>query len=191
MDPAPVGRDEPNLDENMKTSISILPVKIVISGPLGAGKTTFIRTLSQTEVVDTEAVCTDGSGKPTTTVALDFGTLQTEEGTIHLYGTPGQERFSYMWEILCEGASGLILLVSGEDPAQFSSARKIHDCILSRVALPFVIGVTRQDLPRAWRPPEVARYFQLSQEQVLGLDARNPSSSLPVLQRVLEMLLKG
>lgn len=175
----------------MKTSVNTLPIKILVSGPFGAGKTTFIRTLSQTEVVDTEALCTDGSIKPTTTVALDFGTIQTEEALIHLYGTPGQERFVYMWEVLCEGACGLILLVSGKHPGQFSQARKIHDFILSRLPLPFVVGVTHQDLPRVWRPPEVAGYFQLEEDQVLGLDARVAPSSWALLERLLEKLCKS
>ena len=90
-------------------SIPSPPLKIVMAGPVGAGKTTFIRSLSEIPVVDTDEIATEDIGKETTTVAMDFGMLTLDEIPIFLFGTPGQDRFDFMWEVLCEGALGLDL----------------------------------------------------------------------------------
>ncbi|MGH8087570.1 MAG: GTP-binding protein, partial [Stenotrophomonas sp.] len=79
------------------------PIKFVVSGPVGAGKTTFIRTISQVEVVSTEEKSTEEIGKTHTTVALDFGQMNLGDHVLHLFGTPGQTRFDYMWDVLSEG----------------------------------------------------------------------------------------
>ena len=88
--------------------------KIVFSGPVGAGKTTAIQTLSDIEVVGTEANASDEIKhlKPTTTVAMDYGLMKLPNGyRVRLYGTPGQKRFDFMWEILTENALGLVLML--------------------------------------------------------------------------------
>src|SRR6201996_8207566 len=122
-------------------------LKIVFTGPMGAGKTTAIRAISDSPPGSTEGANTDrkAHAKESTTVALDYGHLQLEDGTaVRLYGTPGQERFSFMWEILCNGAIGVILLIDGstatalEDLATYAEAfRRIN------AEQPFVIGVGR------------------------------------------------
>lgn len=165
------------------------PLKLVVSGPVGAGKTTFVQTLSQTPVVATEAHASEDIGKTNTTVAFDFGTLHLAGQELHLYGTPGQDRFSFMWEVLCEGALGLVLLVAGDRPQDFAPARNILDFITSRLPLPFVVGVTRQDQPRVWEAADVALYFGLPVEQVVGLKATDPAQAREVLARLLELTL--
>lgn len=124
--------------------------KIIFTGPVGAGKTTAIGALSDIEVVATDACASDMTRrrKPTTTVAMDYGLMKLEGGErIHLYGTPGQERFDFMWNILTEGGIGLILLLdnSRSDPLQdlrfFVSA---FGDFIARTGL--AIGVTRRDL---------------------------------------------
>ncbi|MEM9558621.1 MAG: ATP/GTP-binding protein [Acidobacteriota bacterium] len=164
------------------------PLKIVVAGPVAAGKSTFVRHLSASEVVDTDEVASEAIGKATTTVALDFGALTLDGVTLHLFGSPGQERFGFVWEILCEGAVGLVLLVAGDRPRDLPRARRILEHITSREPVPFVLGVTHQDAPRAWRPDEVADYFQLPAERVVALDARDAASSARVLERLLELL---
>lgn len=89
-------------------------LKIVFSGPMGAGKTQAIRSLSDIEVVTTEVLNTDVgvNAKESTTVGMDYGELHLEGGAvIGLYGTPGQERFNFMWPVLVQGALGLVILI--------------------------------------------------------------------------------
>lgn len=96
-------------------------LKIVFSGPMGAGKTQAIASLSDIPVVSTEVQNTDldTNAKLLTTVGMDYGELALEGGaSIGLYGTPGQERFSFIWPILSQGALGVVILIdhSATDP---------------------------------------------------------------------------
>ena len=87
--------------------------KIIFAGPVGSGKTTSISSVSDILVVGTEAKATDevAQRKDNTTVAMDYGVLNLENGSkVHLYGTPGQDRFNFMWEILSENAMGFVIL---------------------------------------------------------------------------------
>jgi small GTP-binding protein len=122
-------------------------LKIVFTGPMGAGKTTAIRSISDIPPVSTEVENTDRAAfdKDSTTVALDYGQLVLEDGTaVRLYGTPGQERFSFMWEILCNGAIGVILLIDGSSKSALADLRTYAENF-HRInpAQPFVIGVGR------------------------------------------------
>lgn len=162
------------------------PLKIVISGPVGAGKTTFIRSLSETALVDTDELASEDIGKEKTTVAMDFGTLTLDDIPVYLFGTPGQDRFDYMWEILCEGSLGLLILVAGDKPEDFTHAKHILEFVTSRIAVPFIIGVTRQDLPMVWEPQDVADFFDLDDKYVLGLNATSSTSSVLTLIHLLE-----
>lgn len=94
-------------------------MKILFIGPMGAGKTTAIRTISDIELLSTEVINNDTEQhtKATTTVALDYGEVNLGQGeTVLLYGIPGQERFSFMWPVLAEGALGAILLINDDLP---------------------------------------------------------------------------
>lgn len=123
---------------------------ILFAGPMGAGKTTAIRSLSDIEVVSTEAFNTDHSvsDKETTTVALDYGEIGITEGEkIRLYGVPGQRRFDFMWSILKERAIGLLLLVNA-DVANIEASLREHleafSDLIERGGA--VVGITRGDL---------------------------------------------
>ncbi len=164
------------------------PLKLVVSGPVGAGKTTFIRSLSAIDVIETEEVSSEDIGKEMTTVAFDFGMLIEGDSVLHLYGTPGQDRFDFMWEVLCEGALGLILLVSGDKPGDYPHARRILEFVTSRIPIPFIVGVTRQDMRRVWEPRDVAGYFGLEPEQVVGINATERESALGAVTALLEAL---
>lgn len=164
------------------------PLKLVIAGPVAAGKTTFVRTLSATEVVDTDEVATEQIGKASTTVAMDFGSLELDGVPVQLFGTPGQDRFDFMWEILSDGALGLVLLVHGQRPVDFPKARDILEFITSRIPVPFIIGVTHQDLQPSWQPDEVADYFGVDHSQAVGLVATQPASAAQVLIDLLGLI---
>ena len=99
--------------------------KIIFTGPVGVGKTTAIAALSDDPPVKTDARASDMTlvRKGHTTVAMDYGVIRLDEDTkVHLYGTPGQERFNFMWEILSKGSMGLILLL---DNTRADSLRKL------------------------------------------------------------------
>ncbi|GLV48418.1 hypothetical protein TJA_15740 [Thermus sp. LT1-2-5] len=164
------------------------PLKLLVSGPVGAGKTTFIQSLSEIPVVETDEWASEEIGKAKTTVALDFGLLTLDGVPIYLFGTPGQERFDFMWDVLVEGALGLVVLVSGDSPKDFPKARHVLEYLTSRHPVPFVVGVTRQDLPKVWTPGEVADYFGLPPEQVVGMNATSPTSATLALIRILELV---
>lgn len=88
--------------------------KILFVGPVGAGKTTAVSTLSDTEALNTDVAVSDMTllKKAQTTVALDYGVVTLDNGVrVHLYGAPGQQRFDFMWEVLREGIHGLIVLI--------------------------------------------------------------------------------
>ena len=134
-------------------------MRLVVTGPVGAGKSTFIRSVSEIEVVDTDRRTTDESAemKAKTTVAFDFGRLQfTPEMALHLYGTPGQSRFDFMWDILIRKAHAYILLVAAHRPKQFRDARRILSFMNQRAKIPLIIGLTHLDCEGAWEPENIA-----------------------------------
>ncbi len=141
--------------------MSFESAKLVFAGPVGAGKTTSIRSLSDSAPVSTEMPMTDGAmgDKTTTTVALDFSMILLDDGTpLHIYGLPGQEHFSHMRPIVLEGAVGVIVVLPG-DSEDIEGAcehwlRSMRD-IAPEIAL--VIGITRTDLSRDFRMDTVRR----------------------------------
>lgn len=122
-------------------------LKIVFSGPMGAGKTTAIAAISDFAPISTEMHNHDQESfaKESTTVALDLGQIGLGDGTVvRLYGTPGQERFSFMWEIVGRGAIGVILLLDGSSPSVLADLRSYAQ-VFQRIApdQPFIVGVGR------------------------------------------------
>jgi small GTP-binding protein len=136
-------------------------VKIVITGAYAAGKTQFIRTISEIEVVDTEAeVMHEGERelKDHTTVALDFGRITINpEFALLLFGTPGQERFDFMWEILAQGCIGYVVMVDSTRPAHLREASNVIRYFTNMTGAPFVVAANKQDDPTAL-PVEYIRY---------------------------------
>ena len=121
-------------------------VKIVVTGPFAAGKTTLIRTISEISVLSTEKDVTDEtrSRKAETTVAMDFGRITIDTDLVlYLFGTPGQERFDFMWDVLGEGMLGYVLLVDGQRPESLDEARSILAAFRRMAPVPFVVGVNR------------------------------------------------
>jgi signal recognition particle receptor subunit beta len=125
------------------------PLKIVVTGPFAAGKTTLIETISEVAVVGTERDVTDHarSLKRRTTVAMDFGRITfTDDLALFLFGTPGQRRFEMMWEILSEGMLGFITLVNARDRRSLDEAVHILATFRRYADVPYVIGVTHVDV---------------------------------------------
>jgi hypothetical protein len=166
------------------------PIKIVVSGPVGSGKTTLIQTLSSTEVVSTDELASEDIGKPMTTVAMDFGVLELEDQDIFLFGTPGQDRFDYMWEILSEGCFGLILLIPADQPGQMVQVRRIYDVILSVSDIPVLLVLTRTDLGQVWEREDVQDYFDVPDDAIMEVDPRRVENALDALLELVEIYIQ-
>src|SRR6266705_5220041 len=139
-------------------------VKMVITGPFAAGKTQFIQSISEIEVVATERRITDETArvKTETTVAMDFGRITIDEDLVlHLFGTPGQKRFDFMWEILSEGMLGLVILVDSTRPETFRETNRIIDFFVSYRDTPYVVAANKQDNPNAWSPDDLRLALRL------------------------------
>jgi small GTP-binding protein len=121
-------------------------VKIVVTGPFSAGKTTLIRTISEITVLSTEKDISDHtrSRKAETTVAMDFGRITIDRDLVlYLFGTPGQDRFDFMWEILGEGMLGYILLVDSSREDSLEEAVGILAAFRKMAHVPFVVALNR------------------------------------------------
>ncbi len=155
--------------------------KLVFVGNMGAGKSTAIRAISDVEPVSTDMPMSEastGGGKTTTTVALDYSTVELEGGELlHLYGVPGQRYLDFMWPMVCEGAIGIIALVKAGD------VEPLEDIVallreFARLApdASFVVGVSHADLTPGFelvhfRDALARQGFNLP---VLKVDAREP-----------------
>ncbi len=126
--------------------------KIIFAGPVGSGKTTSISSVSDIMVVGTEAKASDevAQRKASTTVAMDYGVLNLEGGQkVHLYGTPGQDRFDFMWEILSQGAMGFVILIDSVRPDPLSDLDTYLKSFGKNIAKSgdaLVVGVTRTEV---------------------------------------------
>ncbi|MGR9115066.1 MAG: GTP-binding protein [Gammaproteobacteria bacterium] len=124
--------------------------KIIFTGPVGAGKTTAIHSISDVPPIKTDASASDmtKSRKSATTVAMDYGVMNLADGEkLHLYGTPGQERFDFMWNILTSGGIGLILLLDNTRADPFQDMNFFLDAFADFISETNVaIGVTQMDL---------------------------------------------
>ncbi|MER5603689.1 ATP/GTP-binding protein [Streptomyces sp. NPDC002265] len=177
----------------------ILPVgiKVLIAGGFGVGKTTFVNALSEIEPLSTEEILTavsaatdrlDGvENKATTTVSLDFGRITLSPSHIlYLFGTPGQERFWFMWDELSEGALGAVVLA---DTRRLEHSFAAVD-FCERRDMPFVVAVNEFDGAHRYRAEEVRTALDLRQEvPVVLCDARIQSSGISVLLELIQHLL--
>jgi hypothetical protein len=143
-------------------------VKIVVTGSYAAGKTQFIRSISDIEPVTTDYNTTledERELKNQTTVALDFGTIAIHDKlTLYLFGTPGQERFDYMWEHLATGCLGYVVLVDSCRPAHFVETQRLIARFADITDAPFVVAANKQDDPTALPPFYVRRRLGLTDE---------------------------
>jgi signal recognition particle receptor subunit beta len=132
--------------------------RLVVAGTPGAGKSTFVKSVSDIDVVDTDRTATDEISllKKKTTVAFDFGRLAFGQNMeLHIYGTPGQSRFSFMWDMLIRRADVYIVLVAAHRPNDFHYARQIISFMNQRVQIPMLIGLTHTDCSGACPQDEI------------------------------------
>jgi uncharacterized protein len=164
-------------------------VKIVVTGPFGAGKTTLIETMSEIEVLSTEKEITDQTArmKKHTTVAMDFGRLNIDaELSLYLFGTPGQKRFDFMWEILAEGMLGFIVLVDATRTESLEEAQEILSYFRDSADVPYVVAVNKGDGEDDGGVAEARRVLELEPSvRCAAVDARDRES---VKHVILELL---
>jgi small GTP-binding protein len=169
-------------------------VKIVVTGPFSAGKTQFIQTISEIDVVATERQISrpEERIKSHTTVAMDFGRITVADDLVlYLFGTPGQRRFDFMWEILAEGMLGFVVLLDSVRPETFREARSILDTFRSYASVPYVVAANKQDLEDAWAPEDLRIALRISPEiKVVPCVATGRESVQKVLLELLYSVLE-
>ena len=168
-------------------------VKVVVTGPFNAGKTTFIKSVSEITVLSTERQISDvsGEGGGETTVAMDFGRITVSDDVVlYLFGTPGQERFSFMWETLSEGMLGFVLLVDAEDRDSYADARSMIAFFRNMSDVPFVVAANKVPAEDVETLRNVRAAIELEDDvPMLPVDARDKESVKAVLLGLLYRIL--
>ena len=171
--------------------------KIVVAGGFGVGKTTLVGSVSEIKPLRTEALVTNESEgvddldavptKATTTVAMDFGRITlAEDLVLYLFGTPGQRRFWFMWDDLCRGAIGAIVLV---DTARLNEAFSPLDYFEAK-GIPFIVCVNEFEGTQRYPMPEIREALALREEvPIMAVDARDRESAKNALVKVTEFAL--
>ena len=180
-----------------EASPALSSVKVVVSGGFGVGKTTFIDSISEIEPLDTEASITEVSvgiddtsdlpDKLTTTVALDFGRITLDPTLVlYLFGTPGQDRFTFLWDDLSEGALGAIVI---------ADTRRIEDCFptieyFEDRRTPFLLAVNRYEGAQRFELEEVREAVGIDETiPIVECDARERDSVKRALVALLDRVL--
>jgi len=168
-------------------------VKMVITGPFSSGKTQFIQSVSEIDVVSTERKISSDAEKikESTTVAMDFGRITVDdELVLYLFGTPGQKRFDFMWEILSEGMLGFVVMVDSTKPETFREAKSILETFRAYAPTPYVVAANKQDRPDAWEVDDLRIALRLDPAvKLLPCVAMNKEMVKTVLLELLYSIL--
>ena len=169
-------------------------VKMVVTGPFSAGKTEFIRSVSEIDVVSTErkiSSAREKAVKESTTVAMDFGRITVDDDLVlYLFGTPGQRRFDFMWEILSEGMLGFVVMVDSTRPETFREARSILETFRAYAPTPYVVAANKQDIQEAWEVEDMRHALRLDPKvKLVPCTATDRDSVKAILLELLYSIL--
>ena len=169
-------------------------VKMVVTGPFSAGKTEFIRSVCEIDVVSTERKISSNQEKAVkeqTTVAMDFGRITVDDDLVlYLFGTPGQRRFDFMWEILSEGMLGFVVMVDSTRPETFREARSILETFRAYAPTPYVVAANKQDMKDAWEVEDMRHALRLdSKVKLVTCTATDRVSVKAILLELLYSIL--
>lgn len=177
-------------------------MRVIVAGTVGAGKSTLVQTAGEIGVVSTEEIATDRTAmiKPKTTVALDFSRVTLPQNTdaanhtLHLYGTPGQYRFNFMWEILLQTAQLGFVLVAAHRPEDLLPTHRILEFIercsanCTRKPLPLTIGLTHTDCSGALSIQDVSAHLGSHASTIVAINPRDRASVINALAIAVDRL---
>ncbi len=165
--------------------------KIIVTGPFNSGKTAFISTISDIDVVTTERrITTEDRGiKSETTVAMDYGRVELDDKIVHLHGTPGQARFDFMWEILAKEMNGFIVLADSTDTPSFPEVGNLIKLFSDFHAVPYLIVANKTDQDGAASLIQVRRGTNAAENiTVMPCVALHKTSVRQVLLQIVELI---
>jgi len=130
--------------------------------------------------------------KESTTVAMDFGRITVDDDLVlFLFGTPGQKRFDFMWEILSEGMLGFIVMIDSTRPETFKEARSILETFRAYAPTPYLVAANKQDLPDAWEVGDIRLALRLDPAiKILPCTAKKKNSVKTILLELLYSILE-
>jgi len=167
--------------------------KLVVTGAVNSGKTTFVRTISEIDPITTDEFVTEEEVKELktyTTVAMDYGRRTVEEDlTLHIYGTPGQERFYFAWDVLVEGAFGVIFLADSTSPESIRTTKNIINYFHARYDLPYLLCVTKLDMPNSIGYSEVLKIINRPDLFAIQCKATEPDEVRKALITLLTLAI--